>query len=127
MRLVNDSDNPLQPPLMTNWYIEEDETPPLGLAVSMLGGCISRLEAAILSRDPQFIRKHVIYSSQISDLYRRALIEAPKDSVRTKRNQMVGTAMLQGLDTIRRTAQSFLSSTVQTGPGRLSIVRSDIF
>lgn len=85
---------------MTNWYIENNIAPALGMAVKLLGGALSQLEEAISQKNSVRIVELTSYSDKIIELYSRAIAEAPKDSLRTRRNTLVGTAMLQALDKI---------------------------
>ncbi len=96
----------------TNWYLEHNETPPIGLSVNLLEGAFCMLSSAVNNLERNQLRELVPYSAEIVALYLRSqkVAEASNTSCQTRRDLITGKAILQELHTTLHIAASYLSS-----------------
>lgn len=85
----------------TNWYLENHETPPIGLAVNLLEGTHTMFVSAMAEGiDKAQFLKLVVYRTKIIDLYIRSKrkAEASNMSFQTKRDILTGNSILNEMN-----------------------------
>lgn len=100
--------------MKTNWFIENSEIPPLGMAIKLLGGSIVLLKNAVTDGETSQIHDLILYSNEVTDHYYKAMNQFIGAPERKDRHLRLGETMLQCLYTIRQNAFAFLDFNGKT-------------
>lgn len=82
---------------MTNWYIENNVVPTLGMSIMLLAGAIQQLEQALKEEGSERIQVLITYSFKIVDFYNYRVENAPRDSIQTRQYLLAGQSMLKSI------------------------------
>jgi hypothetical protein len=99
--------------MLTNWYIENNTPPALGMAVMLLGGGIQQLEESITADNVERIKELLIYNQKIANLYVQSLNNSEANSLIAQEYRNVGAAMNQKLIILANLASKRLVSSMK--------------
>ena len=97
----------------TNWYLENNKVPVLGMAFVLMDGALCELRDALEAKDIQYIHISRVYLSQIIPLYVESAKKPDWNFLITPRYLSLGKVILEEAETMLQRASSVLSGSLK--------------